>query len=574
MRDLFESRPACLASGWAVAITMAVGNKLVELCQANGIPGRDSGVFVTIAQGILRGQLPYRDFWDHKPPGIYYIDALVLRLMPARPSSLHLAEAVAAILSLIVFYFLVRSFAARRWALLGVATVALLSTEPNTNQGGNFTETYALLPTTAAYVFLLQYLLRTPRKGWLFLAGAAIGLSAVIRPLEAAHLTLATLVVAASADLGRPAAKGVRRDKMARYLWPLLLPALGLGAVIAPVLLYFAVRGVWSEMWSQVIEYNRLYATAVPPAEAFANLLGALRLSRRLPFLWLNAVAVFAAAVAAHRSARPQVVGEGTAGRQKHWPSVALLLGGWFFLASATVAAGGRFYSHYFLLTVPPSAALLVWGLSALFAPLVSLASVRVRLLRTALLAELVLGMFALYVVAWSRVAGVLPLISVQTSCGAGMSCPYGGSGLCVGYDSYTALQFGNLRMNVVLLPPSAQERVAAWVVAQTDPGATIQVWGAEAGLYFLTDRRPASRYIYDYPLIGMLGGETARYTTPAMVASYLNDLRESAPAAIVVVPDHAQTIARLPQLANFVAQRYKVAYADAGYQILTPRHY
>lgn len=41
---------------------------------------RDAGAFLTIAQGILDGYMPYRDLFDHKPPGIYYILAVPLAL--------------------------------------------------------------------------------------------------------------------------------------------------------------------------------------------------------------------------------------------------------------------------------------------------------------------------------------------------------------------------------------------------------------------------------------------------------------------------------------------------------------
>lgn len=39
---------------------------------------RDSGAFLTTANGILAGQIPYRDLWSTKPPGIYYLYAVVL----------------------------------------------------------------------------------------------------------------------------------------------------------------------------------------------------------------------------------------------------------------------------------------------------------------------------------------------------------------------------------------------------------------------------------------------------------------------------------------------------------------
>jgi hypothetical protein len=39
---------------------------------------RDGGAFLTIARGLLDGRLPYRDFFDHKPPGIYVVFAAAL----------------------------------------------------------------------------------------------------------------------------------------------------------------------------------------------------------------------------------------------------------------------------------------------------------------------------------------------------------------------------------------------------------------------------------------------------------------------------------------------------------------
>ena len=62
-----------------ILLSLLVAGVLIPnapMCQ--GIPGRDSGVFLYMGWQILRGRIPYRDVWDHKPPAIYYIDALGL----------------------------------------------------------------------------------------------------------------------------------------------------------------------------------------------------------------------------------------------------------------------------------------------------------------------------------------------------------------------------------------------------------------------------------------------------------------------------------------------------------------
>ncbi|WP_336361353.1 ArnT family glycosyltransferase [Haladaptatus sp. ZSTT2] len=66
---------------------------------------RDTGAFLTIANGILQGSLPYANLVDHKPPGIYYTIAAALAIeksiYPAR-LLLYLTNAATAVLIVLV----------------------------------------------------------------------------------------------------------------------------------------------------------------------------------------------------------------------------------------------------------------------------------------------------------------------------------------------------------------------------------------------------------------------------------------------------------------------------------------
>src|SRR5215211_9133793 len=46
------------------------------------LPSRDSGVFLYVGWRFLNGDIPYRSVWDHKPPLIYFVDALGIALTP------------------------------------------------------------------------------------------------------------------------------------------------------------------------------------------------------------------------------------------------------------------------------------------------------------------------------------------------------------------------------------------------------------------------------------------------------------------------------------------------------------
>ena len=42
--------------------------------------GRDQATYCVVAQGLLRGQLLYRDLWDNKPPAIFYVYAPIVKV--------------------------------------------------------------------------------------------------------------------------------------------------------------------------------------------------------------------------------------------------------------------------------------------------------------------------------------------------------------------------------------------------------------------------------------------------------------------------------------------------------------
>ena len=62
----------------SMAAALVVGALLVlsPNLPANRVPSEDEGVFLYVARTIAAGGMPYRDVWDHKPPGVYVLDLL------------------------------------------------------------------------------------------------------------------------------------------------------------------------------------------------------------------------------------------------------------------------------------------------------------------------------------------------------------------------------------------------------------------------------------------------------------------------------------------------------------------
>ena len=65
---------------------------------------RDSGVVQYIGWRILNGEVPYRDIWDHKPPIIFFLNALGLWLGNLSPWGIWIIEFLSLAIALFLCY--------------------------------------------------------------------------------------------------------------------------------------------------------------------------------------------------------------------------------------------------------------------------------------------------------------------------------------------------------------------------------------------------------------------------------------------------------------------------------------
>jgi hypothetical protein len=106
------------------------------------IPNGDSGVFAYIGWRILHGEIPYRDIWDHKPPIIYYINALGLALTNNSLWGVWGIELLSLSLSIWLGFKLLKSHFGNLPAVFG--TVLWLISLFYVIDGGNLTTEYVL----------------------------------------------------------------------------------------------------------------------------------------------------------------------------------------------------------------------------------------------------------------------------------------------------------------------------------------------------------------------------------------------------------------------------------------------
>jgi len=250
-------------------------------------PGYDAAIFTTIAFRIRAGDMPYRDVWEHKPPGIFLADASIQSLFPWldpwTPVWL-LSVVCAAALGLVVAVALRTNGHPKLAPWCGLATTATVAAFP-ISYGGGQSELVAAVPAAIAVVALS----RRPGQALTFACGVLLGLAFS----TSWHLTPALVVALALVLYGT--------DRWRRSF----LLVSGISVVGAAIAAWLILGGAWSDAIDALVTFNLVYRAAnlVDPivkfspsaAAAFlavAALLGLIAMTRRPP----RAIFVVAAA--------------------------------------------------------------------------------------------------------------------------------------------------------------------------------------------------------------------------------------------------------------------------------------
>ena len=290
----------------------------------------DSGVFFYAAQRLLDGGAPYRDIWDHKPPGVYFVDAIGIAVGGQTGVWLvQLAFLIAA--ALIGYRALGREFGAATALASSLAwLVALPRLFLSDAAQTSFVEFYAL-----PLQFGVLLLLRVPLSRSRALGIGALGGAAVLFKPTLVGIVLAVGLVT------------LVRSKRAAVM-PLVLIALGALVPLAIVAAWAAVRGILGEMLDQAVVYNRAYAAFAPLTDRVAAVLSGLRLT--LPSgIAVIAVGAWLYAIALRRFT-PTLV------------AVALVA----LPLEIVLSTWGRGYHYYFIPWLPAMAVLTAFAASEL----------------------------------------------------------------------------------------------------------------------------------------------------------------------------------------------------------------
>ncbi len=404
------------------------------------VPPTDSGVFLYAGRRILDGGLPYLAIWDHKPPMIFYINALGLLLAGGSAWGVWMLEVLAIAAASLTAFFLLR--AVFRPAVALFCSLLLLMTLGLALEEGNLVETYAL---PLQFLLLALFVLSINRErpfGTFYVMGLLSGVLLLLKP----NAIAIPLAVAAYAGI-----HALRSRIPSSSLISLLMLVFGTVTVLSFWIVLALMSGILTAFTDAAIQYNVAYSHTTIATRLRAVTAGIKTIAPSgIAFLgfsgWL--ATVFALARSKSSADGAQAL-------------LAVCVGA-LPLEVVLAAVSGRSYAHYYVSWLPTLTILAGFALDLVMS-----------------------GVERGY-------AGQQPFSASSTFKLAFLAILFGSAIGPLGVIARPFLQS---------TPVEATLRQAAnYVNRSTRDSDYVLMWGTEVGVNFATGRRSPSRFAYQLP--------------------------------------------------------------------------
>lgn len=427
----------------------------------------DSAVFAYAGDLIRHGGIPYVSYWDHKPPLIHVINAAALVLAGGNLWGVWFASLFALLAAMVLGYRALRQALNSTATMFGIGFFVLSLSNV---LASNHTETYVLPLQWAAVLLLLRWhpSMQSEKEHALlgFLLGLLAGLQFLLRPnLVASSISVACVLSVLLVSERRWAALG-------RFI---VGGMFGVGLIMSTVVGFLAWHGAFSSFLDQVFHYNAIYSEVAWKLRIRAMYFGLKFSGQYGPMLplagWLLAGYLLAV-------------------RGRRHPLFPVFLLGliWLPLELMAASVSGRTYANYYMPLLGPQALLTAVLAAQLLESVPQAMRDGWRTPRTAF-TFLLIAMAALTVT-----------------------------------DSAMKVRDWGLRLGRMDQIPDT----ARYIRQHTNAKEKILVWGHAADLYLLSERQPASRFIYPLALL------TPGYTDAALVDAFLHEIQTANPALII----------------------------------------
>jgi hypothetical protein len=379
-----------------------------------------------------------------KLPGVFVVYAGARAVFGSSVSAIRIALLLANLATAGLLLVLGRRLLDPTAGWVAAASFAVLAVGPAVQGMFANAEHFVVLFAVVGFVLLLRALERE-RAGALLPAGLMFGVAVLMKQHGALFAVPAALQIVLASRVGVAVPRAVAVRRLAAFACGVVVPYALTCAVLA-------AAGAFDEFRFWTIEYAWKYASRITLAGGWAQLVKRTgELVADAPLLW-GLVALGLTAVAWDPVARKRA-------------SFVLTLAASSVLA---VGIGLYFRPHYFVLLLPAAALLAGAAVVAVARRVSSLESTSIVRWTSAVL---VVGCVA------------TPLIQQRDLL-------------------FRASPIELTRAVFTLNPFPESVEIGRYLEANSDPGATIAVFGSEPQIYFYAKRRSASRHVYMYPMM------------------------------------------------------------------------
>jgi 4-amino-4-deoxy-L-arabinose transferase-like glycosyltransferase len=216
--------------------------------------GRDQGIYATVAVNLLEGGTPYKDVWDHKPPGIYFAYALAFAIFGRSMVSIPLFEIFYFLATLLIFYRVARTLCDEGVAALGLAVYVFLSSGifHESWWGRGQAEVFMVLPIMGMVLCLHKGGRGGSLVGYYFAAGALAGCALLLKQTCLPLIILAVMYTGLPRKESCLSAKsriGISLRRVSSFVIGLALP-------LSVVAFCFWIWGGLGELFEAVVVFN------------------------------------------------------------------------------------------------------------------------------------------------------------------------------------------------------------------------------------------------------------------------------------------------------------------------------
>jgi hypothetical protein len=515
--------PPARARTQAAVLLAAIALVVVRLPSLVQPMGADQGLYAYIGDRILRGELPYVDAWDQKPPAVHYAYALMRAVWPGEPVVPAVDLAAAAGIGTLLF-FVGRAVASRGVGAAAALLFLFLSNPAFTRLNGVRVraqcETFIALAVTAAALALV----RRPRPGWSgdVVSGLLLGAAFTFKYNAAVYTAVALAAI-------------VMTDTAARSRAPAVL----VGACLVPAMFLAVFAGALTPLYEATIEYNLRYSgqTYTGPLHFISYLLSFPIAHARDDALWTIGGAGCVVLLLTSRSHRERLI-----------PVL------WVAAACLSIAINGsRGLPQYFVQGAPALALAAAWG--------GDVGRTALKRMPSATASRAILAASILLVTTGIWRVNQFPKLLEQTSFDASHAFGW------ISREAYLE-RYADERKYSAL----DTLRLGRFMSEHSAPDSRVYVFGFAGASYVYADRAAASRFFWSRPIIAGFRNGQPGYGSSGVLA----ELERNRPAIVALqrhdwapdVDDSAHFFMSTPPLADWLQSGYRPVIGLEGFDV------